>query len=101
MALRSSRAHLVEMLTILAERKIANPLVLITKCRVPDDVAVVGFDDHPALAPALTPPLTSIHQDPREQVRQMVALLMDLLAGEPVPAGVRMLPVSIAHRGSA
>jgi hypothetical protein len=31
----------------------------------------------------------------------MVRLLMDLLAGEPVRAGVRMLPVSIAHRGSA
>jgi len=35
------------------------------------DVAVVGFDDQPTLAPALTPPLTTVHQDPREQVRYM------------------------------
>ncbi|WP_414635944.1 LacI family DNA-binding transcriptional regulator [Actinophytocola sp.] len=67
--------------------------------RVPQDVAVVGFDDHPALAPAMD--LTSIHQDPREQVGHMVRTLMALLAGESVRPGTRVLPVSITHRGSA
>jgi DNA-binding LacI/PurR family transcriptional regulator len=67
--------------------------------RIPEDVAVVGFDDHPALAPALN--LTSIHQDPREQIRQMVRTLTALLAGEPVRPGSRILPVSITHRGTA
>lgn len=75
--------------------------LLATRRRVPDDVAVVGFDDHPHLAPAMNPPLTSIHQDPREQIRQMVRTLMALLAGEPVRPGTRILPVSITHRGSA
>jgi DNA-binding LacI/PurR family transcriptional regulator len=75
--------------------------LLATGRRIPEDVAVVGFDDHPALAPALNPPLTSIHQDPREQIRQMVRTLISLLAGEPVRPGTKMLPVSITHRGSA
>jgi len=69
--------------------------------RIPDDVAVVGFDDRPELAPAMNPPLTSVHQDPREQVRHMVTTLMALLAGEPVRPTTRVLPVSITHRGSA
>lgn len=66
---------------------------------IPDDVAVVGFDNHPSLAPAMN--LTSIHQDPREQIRQMVRTLMALLAGDPVHPGTKILPVSITHRGSA
>ena len=69
--------------------------------RIPQDVAVVGFDDHPALAPAMNPPLTSVHQDPREQIQAMVRTLMSLLTGEQVRPGTRILPVSIAHRGSA
>ncbi|WP_199432970.1 LacI family DNA-binding transcriptional regulator [Qaidamihabitans albus] len=68
--------------------------------RVPDDVAVVGFDDHPTLAPALNPPLTSVHQDPREQVREMVAMLTRLLGGRPVRARHRVLPVSLVRRES-
>jgi DNA-binding LacI/PurR family transcriptional regulator len=72
-----------------------------TRRRIPKDVAVVGFDDHPALAPALSPPLTSIHQDPREQVRQMVHTLTGLLAGNDTEPSTRILPVSMTHRESA
>ena len=69
--------------------------------RVPDDVAVIGFDDHPTLAPAMSPPLTSIHQDPRQQIRQMVRTLMALLAGEDVRPETTVLPVTLAVRDSA
>ncbi len=68
---------------------------------VPDDVAVVGFDDNPTLAPAMNPPLTSVHQDPREQIRRMVGRLMTLLAGDEVRPDTVMLPVSLTVRGSA
>jgi DNA-binding LacI/PurR family transcriptional regulator len=69
--------------------------------RIPDDVAVVGFDDHPTLAPATTPPLTSVHQDPRQQIRQMVRTLTALQAGEPVRPATQVLPVSLVVRESA
>lgn len=38
MALPQSRVHLVELLAVLADRKVPNPVVLITKCFIPDDV---------------------------------------------------------------
>lgn len=68
---------------------------------VPTDVAVIGFDDHPTLAPAMSPPLTSIHQDPRQQIREMVTKLMALLAGEQLRPGTKVLPVTLAIRDSA
>lgn len=37
MALPSSRTHLAELLAVLADRQIPNPVVLITKCLIPDD----------------------------------------------------------------
>jgi DNA-binding LacI/PurR family transcriptional regulator len=49
----------------------------------------------------MNPPLTSVHQDPREQIQAMVRTLMSLLTGEQVRPGTKILPVSIAHRGSA
>ncbi|OAP28602.1 lac repressor [Amycolatopsis sp. M39] len=68
---------------------------------VPGDVAVVSFDDNAALAPAMTPPLTSVHQDPREQVHAMVSTLMRLLDGEDVTPGAQVLPVSLVVRESS
>jgi DNA-binding LacI/PurR family transcriptional regulator len=69
--------------------------------RIPQDVAVVGFDDNPSIAPTTTPPLTSVHQEPAEQVEQMILILRDLLAGEK-PAHRRcVLPVSLTVRASS
>ncbi|MPZ80850.1 MAG: substrate-binding domain-containing protein [Actinophytocola sp.] len=68
---------------------------------VPEDVGVIGFDDNPTLAPAMNPPLTSVHQDPREQIRQMVRRMMALLAGEAVRPETTVLPVTLAIRDSA
>ncbi len=51
--------------------------------RVPDDVAVVGFDDIPA-ASYVTPPLTTVHQDTVEAGAQLVESLLKSIAGETV-----------------
>jgi DNA-binding LacI/PurR family transcriptional regulator len=69
--------------------------------RIPDDVAVVSFDDNATLAPAMTPPLTSVHQDPREQVHAMVATLMRLLEGQESKPAHQVLPVSLTVRESS
>ncbi len=68
--------------------------------RVPDDVAVVGFEDAP-IAASTTPPLTTIHQSPEEMGRAMVELLLEATgtSGEPQPG--RMLPTHLVVRGSS
>ena len=47
--------------------------------RVPEDVAVVGFDDS-SIAPTSDPPLTSIRQPIEEMGREMVRLLLEQAA---------------------
>ncbi len=65
--------------------------------RVPDDVAVTGFDDVP-LAAHTTPPLTTVRQDVTRGAALIVELLMRKLAGEAVDPVV--LPPTLVVRGS-
>jgi DNA-binding LacI/PurR family transcriptional regulator len=51
--------------------------------RCPEDVALIGFDDHP-WAPVTSPPLTSVRQPDYEIGRRAADLLLRMLAGEPV-----------------
>ncbi|MEZ5275635.1 MAG: LacI family DNA-binding transcriptional regulator [Opitutaceae bacterium] len=46
------------------------------KLRVPEDVAIIGFDDI-AVAQLVTPALTTVRQPQRQIAREVVALLMD------------------------
>lgn len=62
--------------------------------RVPEDVAVVGFDD--SLADAN---LTSVRQDFSRAGREAVQLLLKAIAGEPTPPS-SLLPVELVVRGS-
>jgi DNA-binding LacI/PurR family transcriptional regulator len=66
--------------------------------RIPDDVAVVGYDDIP-LASYAHPRLTTIRQEVVAGGRLMVSKLLALLAGETVAS--EMLPVSLQLRESA
>ncbi|MBO4274281.1 LacI family DNA-binding transcriptional regulator [Microbispora triticiradicis] len=66
--------------------------------RVPDDVAVVGFDDIEA-ARYTEPPLTTIRHPVSEQAAAMVRLLLDLLRGGPATSVV--LPTELVVRDSA
>lgn len=66
--------------------------------RVPDDVLVVGFDDH-RFASQLIPPLTSIRQPVAEVGAAAVRLLDDVLAGR-TPESLE-LPTELIVRESA
>ncbi|MER6675025.1 LacI family DNA-binding transcriptional regulator [Streptomyces sp. NPDC000983] len=70
--------------------------------RVPEDVAVVGFDDMASVVEQTDPALTTVHQDIEGMGRLMVKLLMRLLdeSGSPAPASV-ITPTSLVRRASA
>jgi DNA-binding LacI/PurR family transcriptional regulator len=65
---------------------------------VPDDIAVIGFDDLP-LARHTVPQLTTIRQDIALGAREMVARLMARLGGERSPSLV--MPPELVIRASA
>lgn len=71
--------------------------------RIPDDVAVVGFDDSYA-ATSAEPGLTTVHQDPFEQGRAMAAVLAEQLrnsSGPPASPSVIHLPTRLVVRETA
>ncbi|ANZ39572.1 LacI family transcriptional regulator [Lentzea guizhouensis] len=68
--------------------------------RVPDDVAVIGFDDS-VLASTATPPLTTVRQDVEELGRTMTWRLLAELAGESGLPPSLLLPTSLVRRASA
>ncbi|MGW6740534.1 LacI family DNA-binding transcriptional regulator [Streptomyces sp. NPDC055025] len=86
----------------------ANDLMAVGAChvlrehgrRVPEDVAVVGFDDSSA-ALACRPPLTTIRQPVEEMAGEMARLLLDRLAGPDHAVTSVIFEPSLVVRGSA
>ena len=66
--------------------------------RVPQDVALAGFDDI-AMASFVNPPLTTILQDTKQAGEVLVDSLLGLIRGEPVDSEV--LPVKLMVRRSS
>jgi LacI family transcriptional regulator len=66
--------------------------------RVPADVSVVGFDDIP-LAEHFDPPLTTVHLPARELGTAAGQLLVERIAGRPVPQRT-LLPTRLVVRES-
>lgn len=66
--------------------------------RVPDDVAVIGFDDI-ELSQHSEPPLTTINQGIAAQARLMVELVLARIDGQPAD-GAHILPTHLIERGS-
>ena len=68
--------------------------------RVPEDVAIVGFDDSP-VATSTRPPLTSVRQPIEEMGHEMARLLVDAVEGsETVPRRV-ILATELVRRASS
>ncbi|SEJ62889.1 LacI family DNA-binding transcriptional regulator [Demequina mangrovi] len=65
--------------------------------QVPDDVAVVGFDDAPAACETV-PQLTTVRQPFDRVSEEMVRLLVDEINGR--PAGRVVIPTEIVERGT-
>lgn len=66
--------------------------------RVPEDVALVGFDDAPV---ATHPALTTVHQPIEEMGRRMAQLLIDRIGGAEVPDSHVLLDTHLVRRDSA
>ncbi len=67
--------------------------------RVPQDVAVVGFDDWDVIALASRPPLTTVNLGLEALGRRAGELLLQAVAGEPTP-GTTTLPTRLVVRES-
>ncbi|MFB6872552.1 LacI family DNA-binding transcriptional regulator [Streptomyces sp. NPDC056323] len=67
---------------------------------VPDDIAVVGFDDIP-MAEHTEPPLTTVRQPTRRMGETAARLLLSHLGGTPVPDAPVVLPTELVVRHSA
>lgn len=68
--------------------------------RVPEDIAVVGFDD--SLSARYTdPPLTTVHQPVELMGREMTRLLLDRVNGRPLHEPVVILDTQLVIRASA
>ncbi|MFE1102729.1 LacI family DNA-binding transcriptional regulator [Nocardiopsis alba] len=67
--------------------------------RVPDDVALVGFDDAP-MARHSDPPLTTIHQPTDRMGREMARLLVDVAIPRAAEAEAITLDTRLVVRGS-
>lgn len=67
--------------------------------RVPDDVAVVGFDDLPGAVYA-SPPLTTVHQPIGEMGAMAVRMLIDQIEQREPAQPLVLLPTSLAVRVS-
>ena len=65
--------------------------------RVPEDVAVVGYDDIPTAA-LVTPGLTTVRQPLDQAGRELVGALLAQLDGQ--PPDQRTLPTELVRRGS-
>jgi LacI family transcriptional regulator len=68
--------------------------------RVPEDVAVVGFDNWDIVAAASRPPLTTVDLNLKALGREAGRLILALSAGEQVEPGVRRLPCRLVVRQS-
>jgi LacI family transcriptional regulator len=67
---------------------------------IPDDVALVGYDDTPPAAYA-HPPLTTVHQPMQEVGKLAVRLLLRMIEDPEMPRGETLLKPCLVRRATA
>jgi DNA-binding LacI/PurR family transcriptional regulator len=68
--------------------------------RVPDDIAIVGFDDSP-IASHTDPPLSSVHQPVEALGQEMTRLLVRVMNGETTEPQATILQTRLVQRASS
>lgn len=68
--------------------------------RIPEDIAVIGFDDIPE-ASYSTPALTTVRQPMQEMGREAARMLLERMQRRDTPMEKKMLPVELVVRGTA
>jgi DNA-binding LacI/PurR family transcriptional regulator len=68
--------------------------------QVPDDIAIVGFDDSP-VASHTDPPLSSVHQPIEALGQEMTRLLVRVIHGETTHPQATILPTRLIQRASS
>ena len=82
-----------------------SPAASSTRCatsdvRIPEDVAVVGFDNWEVVSKQTRPPLTTIDMELKELGHQAGLAILELAKGEEVAPGTNRLPCSLVVRQS-
>jgi LacI family transcriptional regulator len=68
--------------------------------KVPDDLSLVGFDNHPELAERVTPTLTTVAQNTWLLACEASRRLLTLIDGEPARPTFVLIPTSLVIRNS-
>jgi LacI family transcriptional regulator, galactose operon repressor len=68
--------------------------------RIPEDLSVIGYDDHPVSA-VLTPPLTTFSWNSRRLMETAVQMLLTAIEGAPVNPRRIVIHPELRDRGSA
>lgn len=68
---------------------------------VPDDVAIIGFDNWEAMAVGCRPPLTTVDPDLHQVGRAAATKLLAAIQGDPIEPGTHTVPSWLAMRASA
>ncbi|TDT97483.1 LacI family transcriptional regulator [Streptomyces sp. 846.5] len=68
--------------------------------RIPDDVAITGYDNWPVFALESDPPLTTVDMNLQTLGAAAVRDLFGMIDGKPVGDGVRLHPCTLVVRGS-
>lgn len=67
---------------------------------VPQDVALIGFDNWEFITADTSPPISSVDMNLELLGERAARLLADAIAGSPPPAGVQRTPPRLVVRGS-